>query len=246
MPARRRWRAPIAVAAVIGSGLVAGMAGTVLTADTATAPTTTSTTAPSTTTTTLPPTTTTTRPADRPLGPVAYAPMAVVGDLTILHPTGRVERVGFHESTLDGALELVPLPTAVEATTLRSRSRGHGPTTAVDVVSDPDDAVRAPVSGTVAEARPYLLYCTHPDETVVIIPDGQPTWLVRVLHVEGLRVAPGDRVEAGVTEVAARPRRLPFRSQIDRLAPTQPVWPHVHVEVDDSTIPDTPSRGDSC
>jgi hypothetical protein len=247
MPAGRRWRAPIAAAAVLGGGLAAGIAGTVLTSQTATAPTTsstTSTTAPATTTTV--PATTTTRPADRAIGPVAYAPLATVGDLTVLHPTARVELVGFHESTLDGALELTPLPTAVRATTLATRARGHGPHTAVDVVSDPMDAVRAPVSGTVVAAGGYQLYCAHHDDTVVIVPDGHPTWSVRVLHIDGVRVVPGWRVEAGVTVIAARPRPLPFRSQIDRLASAQPAWPHVHVEVDDDAVPDTPSTGDSC
>lgn len=244
MPAGRRWRAPIAAAAVLGGGLAIGVAGSVLTSQTATAPTTSSTTAPSTTTTVAP--TTTTRPADRPIGPEAFAPLAAVGDLVVLHPTGRVERVGFHESTLDGALELSPLPTAVQATTLASRQRGHGAHTAADVVSDPTDTVRAPVTGTVVAAGGYQLYCAHHDDTVVIVPDGHPTWYVRVLHIDGVRVVPGWRVEAGVTVIAARPRPLPFRSQIDRLAAAQPPWPHVHVEVDDNTVPDTPSRGDSC
>ncbi|MDQ2651210.1 MAG: M23 family metallopeptidase [Actinomycetota bacterium] len=244
MPAGRRWRAPIAAAAVLGGGIAVGVAGTVLTSQTATAPTTSSTTVPSTTTTV--PATTTTAPADRPIGPVAHAPLATVGDLTLLHPAGRVERVGFHESTLDGALELTPLPTAVQATTLNTRARGHGPHTAVDVVSDPTGAVRAPVTGTVIAAGGYQLYCAHHDDTVVIVPDGHPTWYVRVLHIDGVRVVPGWRVEAGVTVIAARPRALTFRSQIDRLAANQPAWPHVHVEVDDNAVPDTPSKGDSC
>jgi hypothetical protein len=222
-----------------------GLVGTVVTTQTADTPTTSSTAATSSTTTTPPPTTTT-LPADRPIGPVPYAPLATVGDLTLLHPTARVERVGFHESTLDGAMELVPLPTAVQPSTLNTRDRGHGAHTAVDVVSDPADAVRAPVTGTVIAAGGYLLYCTHHDDTVVIVPDGHPTWYVRVLHIDGVRVRPGWRVQAGVTVIAARPRLLPFRSQIDRLAAAQPPWPHVHVEVDDNDIPDTPSQGDSC
>jgi hypothetical protein len=201
------------------------------------------------TTTTTPatvPTTTTTLAADRPIGPQAFAPMAIVGDLTILHPSARVERVGWHESSLDGALTLTPLPTAVAPATLRTRDRGHGARTAADVVSDPNDLVRAPVTGTVAEAGPYLLYCSAHDDTVVIIPDGHPDWRVRVLHIDGVRVVPGWHVAAGDTVIAARPRPLPFPSQIDRLGTVAPPWPHVHVEVDDAVVPDTPSDGDSC
>jgi hypothetical protein len=237
----------MAAAAVLGGGLAVGVIGSVITSETATAPTTSSTSSTSTssTTTTLP-VTTTTLPADRPIGPVAFAPLAMVGDLTLLHPTGRVERVGFHESSLDGAMEQVPLPTAVEPTTLNTRDRGHGPRTAADVVSDPAALVRAPVSGTVVTAGPYQLYCEYHDDTVVIVPDGHPTWRVRVLHIDGVRVVPGWRVEAGVTAIAAHPRVLPFGSQIDRLSAGPAPWPHVHVEVDDDTIPDTPSKGDSC
>ena len=215
-------------------------------ADTPTTEATVPTTSSSSTTSSTVPTTTTTAPADRPIGPVAHAPMASVGDLVLVHPTARVERIGFHESTLDGALDMTPLPEAVQPTTLNTRLRGHGSRTAVDVVSDPLDVVRSPVSGTVLEAGPYSLYCTTYDQMVLIVPDGNPTWTVRVLHIDRLRVGPGFRVEAGKTIIAVSPRQLPFTSQIDRMAAAQPPWPHVHVEVDDSTVPDTPSTDDSC
>lgn len=240
----RRWRAPLIVLIALVGGLGLGVAGTVLTSQSATAPTT----VPMATTTVPIPatTTTTTAPADRAIGPVAFASLATVGDLTILHPAARVERVGFHESTLDGALELTAHPDAVQPITLDSRERGHGARTAIDVVADPADVVRAPVSGTVVAAGPYSLYCSSHDELVLIVPDGHPTWVVRVLHIDRLRVGPGWRVEAGKTILAVSPRQLPFASQIDRLTSGPSPWPHVHVEVDDSTIPDTPSIGDSC
>lgn len=250
MPAvfsHRRWRAPFVLTITLLTGFGAGLVFTVLSAESATTPTTAPTTAPSSTSTTPPiPTTTTTAPADRAIGPVAFAPLATVGDLTILHPTARVERVGFHESTLDGALELAAHPDAVQPITLDSRDRGHGAHTAIDVVADPADVVRAPVSGTVIAAGPYSLYCSTYDEMVLIVPDGHPTWVVRVLHIDRLRVGPGWRVEAGKTILAVSPRQLPFTSQIDRLTSGPSPWPHVHVEVDDTTIPDTPSEGDSC
>lgn len=234
--------------ALLGGGVGLGLVGAAVTNGPSTESTTstTPTTSTSSTTSSTVPTTTTTAPADRPIGPVAHAPMAVVGDLTLLHPTARVERVGFHESTLDGALDLTPLPEAVQPTTLGTRLRGHGSHTAADVVSDPNDVVRSPVSGLVLTAGPYRLYCTTYDETVVIVPDGHPTWSVRVLHIDRLRVGPGWRVEAGKTIIAVSPRQLPFPSQIDKMAAAQPPWPHVHVEVDDDMVPDTASQGDSC
>jgi murein DD-endopeptidase MepM/ murein hydrolase activator NlpD len=244
---QRRWRAPIVLTVTLLVGLSAGLAATIMSSDSATAPTTVPTTSTSTTSTTVAiPTTTTTAPADRPIGPVPFAPLATVGDLTLLHPTGRVERVGFHESTLDGALELTAHPDAVQPVTLNTRARGHGAHTAIDVVSDPSTLVRSPVSGTVLAAGPYSLYCSVYDEMVLIVPDGHPNVVVRVLHIDRLRVGPGWRVEAGKTILAVSPRQLPFTSQIDRLSSGPTPWPHVHVEVDDTTIPDTPSKGDSC
>lgn len=242
-PLRRTF---VAVPAVLLAGIAVGLIGTVVAGGSSgPEPTSTTTSSSTTTSTTLPPTTTTV-PADRPIGPVAFAPLASVEDLTILHPTARVERVGFHESSLDGALALTPLPTAVNGFTQASRERGHGAQTAADIVSDPSDVVRAPVSGTVVQAGPYRLYCKYDDDAVLIVPDGHPNWVVRVLHIDGVRVVPGWRVDAGLTVIAQRPRQLPFPSQIDRMAAAAPVWPHVHVEVDDVTIPDTASSGDSC
>jgi hypothetical protein len=67
-----------------------------------------------------------------------------------------------------------------------------------------------------------------------------------VLHVHGLAVQPGQRVQAGVTRLAAGARQLPFESQVDELRTADPAWPHVHVEVVDTAIPDKPSPGGGC
>lgn len=197
--------------------------------------------------TTLPPTTTTTlAPADRTVTDGRLLPLARAGGVDLVHPSARVERVGFHESSGLGAQELEVLPGAVAPATLNTRGRGTGGRTAVDVVVQPDTEVVAPVTGTVVAAGPYRLYCAFDDETVVVEPDGHPGWHVVLLHVAGVRVAAGQRVEAGVSAVAARAHPLPFRSQVDRLAATTPAWPHVHLELVDPAVPDTPSKGDSC
>jgi hypothetical protein len=96
------------------------------------------------------------------------------------------------------------------------------------------------VTGTVIRAGTYRLYCDYSDDYAVIEPDARPDWEVKLLHIDGVQVEPGDRVHAGTTVVAPRPTRLPFRSQVeDYSAPRN--WPHVHVEVIDPSIPDESS-----
>lgn len=223
------------------------------TAPTSTAmPTTTSTVAPTTvppTTappTTAPPTTvasSTTRPViERVVYDTAFAPYAVAEQLVLLHPAAAVERIGFHEASHDGARQQDALETAVRPMTLESRNRGTPDRTAADIVVAPDTEIRAPVTGIVLRASRYTLYCDHVDEYLVIEPDDRPGWEVKVLHVDGLLVAAGQRVEAGVSPVAARGRVLPFESQVDEFT-AEPSWPHVHIEVVDPSIPDKPNPG---
>jgi biotin carboxyl carrier protein len=158
------------------------------------------------------------------------------------HPSARVERVAFHESNHDGARQLDPLPTAADPVTLETRHRGTGARTAADVVADPDAEIRAPVTGRVLRSGTYVLYCNYSDDYAVIEPDAHPGWEVKVLHIDGVTVRPGDHVHAGETVLARRPTRLPFESQVDELT-AQPAWPHVHMEVVDPSIPDRPSGG---
>ena len=216
------------------------------------------TTAPPATTTTLPPTTvaptatlpaptTTTTTAPRPViervvVDTGYAPFAVIESVVLHHPAALVERVGFHQAGHDGARQMDPVDTTVRPLTLDSRNRGTADRTAADIVVRPGIEVRAPVTGTVVRGGQYTLYCDHVDHYLVIDPDGRPGWEVKLLHFEGLQVAEGQRVEAGVTVVGTQARQLPFASQIDELT-AQPAWPHVHVEVVDPAIPDKPNPG---
>lgn len=172
--------------------------------------------------------------------------MALVGEVLLVHPATRVERVGFHQSNHEGAREMAPLPTAVQSVTLESRQRLSGARSAADVVVDPAEAIRAPVSGVVKRAGTYVLYCRYSDDYVVIEPDGRPGWEVKMLHISGEQVSRGQRVEAGVTQVAARATQLPFESQVDELRTADPAWPHVHIEVVDPTIPNVASPGGGC
>ena len=211
------------------------------TSTSSTSSTTTSTTTTTTSTTTT--TTTTTVPL-RPVTQQAYTPFATAGGVVLRHPAARVERIGFHESTLDGAQQLETLPTSAPTLVLQGRARDTRARGAADVMVDPDAEIRAPVTGTVRYAGTYVLYCKYSDDFLVIEPDDHPGWEVKMLHIDGVRVRPGARVQAGVTVVAPRATRLPFESQIEDSS-YRPAWPHVHVEIDDPNVPDRPT-GPGC
>ena len=177
--------------------------------------------------------------------PVPTTPFAMVENITLFHPSARVERVGFHESNHDGARQLEALPTTVAPLTMEARERGTANQSAADVVVDPDVEIRSPVTGTVKRGGGYTLYCKYRDDFVVIAPDARPAWEVKVLHIDGLRVRAGQRVVAGETVLAPRPTRLAFESQVDEFT-ADPAWPHVHIEVVDPSIKDRPSPGGGC
>jgi hypothetical protein len=192
------------------------------------------------------PTTTTTAAPVRSVTDQAWAPLATTAGITLNHPAARVERVGFHQSNHEGAQPLTALPTAAAPFTLEARERLTNGQTAADVVIDPTVEVRAPVTGRVKRAGTYTLYCRHSDDYVVIAPDAKPAWEVKMLHIDGVRVRSGDRVEAGVTVIAPRATQLPFESQVDELRTVDPAWPHVHIEVVDPSIRNIPSPGGGC
>lgn len=172
--------------------------------------------------------------------------MASVGPITLFHPAELVERVGFHQSNHEGARDQVALPTTVRPTTLESRERLSAAQSAADVVVDPTVAIRSPVTGTVKRAGTYVLYCRYSDDYVVIAPDANPDWEVKILHISGEQVGAGQRVEAGVTLLATRATQLPFDSQVDELRTADPAWPHTHIEVVDPSIRNVPSPGGGC
>jgi hypothetical protein len=190
---------------------------------------------------------TTTAPRVRSVVDTGYSPYAMSAGVTLHHPSARVEHVGFHQSNHDGARDQEPLPTAARPMVLESRGgRVTSPRSAADVVVEPGSEIRSPVTGTVKRGGPYVLYCDNRDEFLVITPDGFPDLEVKLLHVVGLQVAAGQRLEAGVTVVARHANQLPFESQVDESRTADPAWPHVHIEVVDTTIPDQPNPGSGC
>ena len=188
------------------------------------------------------PTTQAPAPAPRTVTRTGWRPYATVGPVTLHFPGELVEVLGLHQSGHDGAQPQQPVKTDVRTGLLGSRSRDTSPQGAADIVVDPTRPVRSPVTGTVLRAGTYTLYCDHVDQYVVIEPDARPGWEVKLLHFEGLAVGKGDRVEAAVTVVGSRARVLPFASQVDKHT-ASPHWPHVHVEVVDTSIPDRPTGG---
>lgn len=175
-------------------------------------------------------------------------PVALTWDgIDLRLPSAMTELVGFHESNHDGARDVQAYEGRVRHLVMESRERGTSPRGASDIVVHPDVELRAMVSGIVKRAGSYTLYCDKKDDFVVIEPDGRPGIEVKMLHLAGVQLRAGERVEAGVTVLAPRPTKLPFASQVDEHSASG--WPHVHVEVVDSSIPDIPngnSGSDDC
>jgi len=249
---RTIWLVAVLALGNAGCAETGGRSGQVVSGGAATATSTTTPTSTSTTTSTTTSTSTTTTTttsvvvaAGRRVYEQNNTPFATVGGVTLLHPASRVERIGYHESNLDGARALEPLATSAAWLVMEGRSRDTNSMGAADVQVDPDAEIRAPVTGTVLFSGTYVLYCRYSDDFLIIEPDDHPGWQVKLLHIDGVRQRPGMRVEAGKTVVASRATRLPFASQVEEGAATPP-WPHVHIEVDDPTIPDRPTPRGGC
>ena len=168
-----------------------------------------------------------------------------IGDIELFYPSAKIELIGFHQSNHEGAQAQTKQNELVKTVTLESRSRLTAMNSAADIVIPPGEEIIAPVTGTVKRAGTYTLYCKHTDSYAVIEPDTQPGFEVKLLHITGLQIQTGDRVEAGQTVIASGPTQLPFESQVDKHT-SQPSWPHVHLEVIDLSIPDIPSPGGGC
>lgn len=183
-----------------------------------------------------------TQPDGRTVYTTEFSPFATVGQITLSHPAQTVERIGLHQSNHEGARDLQVTAQAAGPVVLESRGRESGLQSAADIVVAPDTEIRSPVSGTVLRSGTYVLYCDYSDDFAVIAPDEQPDWEVKVLHIDGVTVAPGEYVQAGMTVIAGRATVLPFASQVDDTT-ADPPWPHTHIEVIDPSIPNVPNGG---
>jgi murein DD-endopeptidase MepM/ murein hydrolase activator NlpD len=164
---------------------------------------------------------------EAPEGAARTAVFATVRSLDLHLPAHETIVTGFHQASTPGSQAMTPVS---GHRVLPSRGRGYPAASAVDIVMVDDQAVRSPVSGTVVAVEGYSLYGRYPDSRIRIRPHDDRDLRVVILHLGGVEVEVGDAVEAGVTELAKRARRFPFRSQVD--AETKPEsWPHVHYEV---------------
>lgn len=169
-----------------------------------------------------------------------------VGGLLLHVPAEDPVLVSYHEAAYPEALAIAPLgdllanenptreldheqhPDGTGFHVQVSRGRPNASTSAVDVVLSGEE-VRAPVSGTITEVRPYLLYGTHDDVRIELRPDDAPDHAVVLIHVQDVVVRTGDRVAVGDV-LAGGARRFPFSAVVDRQ--TEPErHGHVHLEV---------------
>jgi len=173
----------------------------------------------------------------RATSPPLGTPFAVADGIALVTPSAGVEIIGYHQANHDGTRQFEEQPGTVTSLTLESRERGTQARSAADVVVDPELPVYAPVSGVVLRAGGYTLYCDNTDSFVVIEPEGRSGIEVKILHILANEVNAGDAVVAGETRIAPGPTPLPFISQVDEFS-AEPSWPHVHIEVVDTSIPD--------
>ena len=184
-------------------------------------------------------------PTGRAVDVTRYEPLLSVSGLTLYTPSSLIEHAGFHQSSHPGALDMNAVdPAPVRMSTMGTRNRGTGATTAIDIVTEPSTEITAPVSGRVARAGEYSLYCRYPDGYVVINPEDRPDLEVKILHMQNVKVAPGQTVAVG-DPIGNHATPFPFRSQIDDLT-VEESWPHVHIEVVDPSVPRKPSSGSGC
>lgn len=116
------------------------------------------------------------------------------------------------------------------------RPRPGRPDTAADVGAKPGTDVFSPVTGTVVKVKRYKLYGKWDDYEIHIQPDGFTNLDIVMIHVKNVSCAPGDRVQAGETRVAAV-RKLSDKFYDQLASYTKGGGDHVHLQVNDATDP---------
>lgn len=184
-------------------------------------------------------------PDDGPAPEQGLEVFATVSGVPLTVPSSEARVVGFHQAASPSTLPLEPhgapftnrnlphyTPPPVtpgpDYAILGDRRRGTHPTSAVDIAVPHNVTLRSPVTGTVADVRPYLLYGRHPDLMVTVVPEGRPDLRLVIIHVNGGLVTPGQHLVAGETPLALTAMPFPFGSQVDQFAGP---LPHVHMEM---------------
>ncbi len=110
------------------------------------------------------------------------------------------------------------------------RSRPGKPDSAADVGAPAGTPVLSPVSGEILKVKAYKLYSKYPDFEVHIRPTGHDDLDVVLIHVTDPRVAQGDQVIGGVTQVGAV-RKLSNKLHLQLADYTRDPGDHTHVQV---------------
>lgn len=170
---------------------------------------------------------------------------ATAAGVPLVIPSEQTTVVGYHQAGSGAALPFeprgapftnrnvpryTPLPPTEgpDYAVMGNRRRGTHPTSAVDIAVPHNATLRSPITGTVANVTPYLLYGRYPDLILTIVPEGRPDLRLVMIHINGALVGPGQHVVAGETPIAHTAMPFPFNSQIDE-------WggygPHTHIEM---------------
>lgn len=206
------------------------------------------------------------------LGQVAAVPrprptplFATCGRVKLRLPvdTKVVTMLGFHQATSGNARQLVPVvvekprygsfpidgfapvserrvPTHLFYRTGRSGT----PDRACDVGAPAGTAVLSPVDGTVTELKHYSLYKVTPDVEVHIDPDGVDGLEVVMIHIDGVGVREGQRVEGGLTRIGQVRRLSNILTTMQLSYYTHEAGDHVHVQVNVPSEAPGPHAGD--
>ena len=180
-------------------------------------------------------------------------PFATVAEfnltLYLLAPYKNIRGIGYHESSHTRAYSMVPIGQLLKNDNawdldvelnsvaplptyniMETRGEYAYGTTVADIAMDPGTPVRAPVSGTVIKIEPKVIYDEYEDLQIEVIPDGLPDVRVAFLHIDNIKIKPGDYLAQGKTTMGIpRDWRPYFASELDDYV--KPSMPHVHVQV---------------
>jgi murein DD-endopeptidase MepM/ murein hydrolase activator NlpD len=119
------------------------------------------------------------------------------------------------------------------------RTTAVGPqNSAMDVGAKAGDAVYAPVTGVVVNVRPYKLYNEIDDYEIHIQIPQYPNLDIVMLHVDNLQVKAGDKVVAGVTQVATvRDIGSQIDNDLSNFTAVGDPGNHCHVQVNNVNYP---------
>ncbi|MFH1736757.1 MAG: M23 family metallopeptidase [Actinomycetota bacterium] len=164
-------------------------------------------------------------------------------------PYKNIRGIGYHESSHTRAYSMTPIGQLLKndnAWDLDVELNGTAPlptynimetrgeyaygTTVADIAMDPETPVRAPVSGTVLKIESKVIYDEYEDRQIEVVPDGLPDVRVVFLHIDNIKIKPGDHLTQGKTIMGIPHDWRPyFASEIDDYI--KPSMPHVHVQV---------------